>query len=852
LRLALLAYPQPLRARYGEELAEFPATPLVLVDVFFAGLRERLDNLVRDVRHATRSLLRTPGATAVAILALALGVGANVAVFSVVRPVLLEPLPFVREDRLFALSTLSKDRMIPGQLNRITFDAIYLDWRAEAVSFDAIEAWRGFSQTLEMDGEAELVGVGSATSGLLRIFGLQPVLGRGFDAADMVLDGPNVVLVAESFWRARMGARTNVLGERVILNEQAFEIVGVAPAELSRLVDEDFWQPLRQDANKIRAGGPQMFVEVIGRLRQGATVDQAKAELDAILEAHRTKPHALNREAYTEIDLLRDRLAGGAKGTLELLWGAVALVLLIAGSNVAGILFMRAIARHAETGVRLALGAGCRNLRRQALTEAIVLSIAGGAAGVLLAYAAVDALRAELADRFPRGDAVHLDVQVLLFALAVAVGTGLLLALAPAWAARRQSPLDAIRVATPMAGRSPAIGRFQSALIALQVGLAAVLLTGAGLFVHSLTRLTRVDIGAHSPDTATVWVALPRSLGPAARQAYFRELLGRARELPGVRSASVSGAVPMSGMSYGAAYRLPGETAPPRGSAEEREWNATRTTIVNPISEDYFETVGVRLLEGRTLQPGDELAQRVVLNRKLAQVAFGGASALGRTIAVGDLGFFEVVGVAEDYRQLTPRRPIDLEIYQHWESERLPYTASAVSARPAGGRVNLLPALRDAAKSLHPSAIVRNEWTQAGIVASKSAEDRFRAGLIGLFAVIAAVLAGSGIFATVSFTVSRRTREIAIRRALGATALSVCSGALRGAMFACGVGAIAGLVAAYWLRSLTDGMLYEVNTVDPSIYAAAAGALLVLAVAASLGPASRAARLDPAPNLRAE
>ena len=851
LRLALLAYPQPLRARYGEELAEFPVTPLSLLDVVFAGLRERLDNLVRDVRHASRSLLRTPAATAVAVLALALGVGANVAVFSVVRPVLLEPLPFADADRLYVLRTMAPG-LQPESFQTIALASHYLDWRDDSTRFEAVEAATTSMLTLLLEDRADLARTGQVTAGLMSMLGVEPRLGRGFVPGDAALDSPNVILLSERFWRSRLGARENVLGETLILEDEPWEVVGVAPSSLNRLMDADLWQPLRIDEAGVRSGGPLRALNVFGKLALQAQPEAGLAELGAILKATEGAPYARAhmKGSWADIQPLDDYLIGDVKATLLLLWGADALVLLIACSNVAGVLLVRAVARHGETGVRLALGAGRDSLFRQAFTEALLLSVVGAAAGVLLAYGGVQVLTANLPNAFPQAEAIAVDATALAFSLLTAALVGISLGVAPSWIALRQSPASAIRSRAAAATSGQGLSRVQGGLVATQVALAALLLAASGLLLHSLIRLGRVDIGVHAPDTATISIAFPRSFSAADRKAYFRELLDRAEGLPGVQAAAVSAMVPLTGFAMGAPFRLPDD--PAFSEDEQRALNASRMTFFNAVSEGYFRTVGALLLEGRALEPADAAAGNVVVNRALAEAAFPGESAVGRRVGMRNgERFFTIVGVVESYRQLTPRWPVASEIYSHWLAEGS-NAVFRVSAKPAGSGGGLVPLLRQTAAEIHAAAVVRDATTQAHLLASKTADDRFRAALIGLFAVIAVILAGSGIFATVSFTVSRRMREIAIRRALGATAASVCVTALRGAFLACAVGAAAGLTSAYWLRSLTEGMLFEVDPVDPATYVAVAAVLFVLIVAASLGPASRAARLDPARNLRAD
>ncbi|MCB1022692.1 MAG: ABC transporter permease [Acidobacteria bacterium] len=850
LRLALLAYPQPLRARYGGELAEIPTTPLALADIVVAGLLERLDNLVRELRHATRSLLRSPGGTAVAVLALALGVGANVAVFSVIRPILLEPLPFTNPDRLYVMRTKMRG-LQPESFQTLALASHYLDWRDESTRFANVEAAATTNQTLQLDQRAELSRVAQTTPGLLAMLGVKPRLGRGFAPADATIDGPNVVLLSEAYWRSRFGASDDVLGRTLILEEEPWEVIGVAPAALNQFLEADLWQPLRIDEAGVRNGGPLRAIQVFGRLAPESSPQSALAELDAILDSKKNESYAraFLKDAWADMLPLEEHLVGNVKTTLQLLWGAVALVLLIACSNVAGILLVRSATRHTETGVRLALGAERRSLFRQALTEAVVLSLAGAAAGILLACVGVRALVANLPSSFPRADAIGVDGPVLALSLLVAVLIGLIVGIAPAFVALRRSPAEAMRTRASSATSGRGLSRVHGGLVAMQVALAAVLLTASGLLLHSLVRLGRVDIGVHSPQTATLALAYPRSFSTEQRNAYLRELLGRARSLPGAEEAAVSATVPLTGFAMGAAFALPED--PPLSEDEQRALNIPRQTFFNAVSEDYFRTVGARLLEGRTLEPADAAAGNVVINRALAETAFPGERAVGRRIGMrGGKRFFTIVGVIESYRQLTPRWPVSSEIYAHWLAEGA-NAAYRLSVKPAAGAdADLIPALRQIATELNRAVVILDAQTQRGLLAAKTADDRLRATLLGLFAAIAVLLAGSGIFATVAFAVSRRTREIAIRRALGATAASVCATALRGALAACALGAATGLVAAYWLRSLTRDLLFEVAPFDPATYAAATLLLLALILAASLGPAARAVRQNPARNLR--
>jgi len=855
VRLALLAYPRPMRARYEEEIAEYPASPAVALDVAAAGLAERFEGVWRDLRLAVRALARTPGPSLVAMLAIALGVGANVAVYSVVRPVLLEPLPFAEADRLYDLTAMTPGMAgRPNELRPIAFEPHYLDWRDQSSQFEAIEAWRSRSMTRYGDDRAEAVRATFITAGLPAMLGVKPLAGRGLTASDDVPGAPNVIVLSEHYWRSRYGAREDAVGETIALNEEAYEIIGVAPGELNRLSDADVWRPMRLNETKVREGGMMMTVRILGRLKPGVTDREARQELEAILQRNRETSYGRRlRDPTAQATPLAEHLVGPVKKMIQLVWGAVGLVLLIACANVAGILLVRSIARQGETGVRLALGAGRSSLLRQALGESLLLAVGGTAAGVLMAYSGVRVLTTALPKRFPRTDAIAVDGSVLAFGLVAAVAVGIAAGLVPAWSALGQNAWKTIRQrsATATAGRG-AVGSL-GALTAIQVGLAAVLLTGAGLLSHSLMRLSSADAGVYAPETAHLFANLPRSMPKDSKKAFFHQLLDRVRSHPGVRSASLSNGAPLMGFSMGSSFELPDDPPLPEDPAERRSLNFARMTMLKFAGDDYLETVGARLAEGRPLRKGDGQARGVLINQSLAQTAFPGGSALGKSIRLRtfeDKDFFTVVGVVADYRQVELRWPIQPEFIAHIDHPESSF--HAISARPADATKNLLPILRETAVAINPAALPYMQMTQAEALRIQSGEDRFRAGLVSLFAVIALLLAGSGIFATVAFSVTRRLREIAIRRALGATGLSICRTALGRVLQACGLGAALGLTAAYWLRSLTEGFLYEVESLDPASFGFAFIALIVLAIAASWGPARRAVRLDPAQNLRAD
>lgn len=855
VRLALLAFPRALRSRYAEEIAECPLSLAMLADLVASGLAERFEGVWRDLRLAVRALVRTPGPSLVAMLAIALGVGANVAVYSVVRPVLLEPLPFVEPERLYSLNIRTPGKPgHPTSRQEIAFEPHFLDWRDESRLFEAVEAWRARSLTRYGEDRTESVRATFVTTSLPSTLGVRALIGRGFTARDGDLDSSNVVMLSERYWRNSYGADEGVLGETIVLNEEAYEIVGVAPAELGRLSATDVWNPMRIHETKVREGGAMMATKVLGRVRPGVSEQEALHELEAILQKNRDSVYGRRmREPKASVTLLAERLVGPVKKMLLLLWGAVGLVLLVACANVAGVLLVRALERQGETGVRLALGAGRPSLLRQALSESLLLAAGGAATGLLMAYGGVRVLTAALPKRFPRAEAIAVDESVLVFGLAAALVVGLAAGLAPAWSALGQNAWETIRrrSATATAGRGVVLSL--GALTALQVGLSAVLLTGAGLLLHSLVRLTSADAGVYAPETAYLFVGLPRSMSEDLQKAYFRELLERVRSNPAVRAASLSAGAPLMGFSVGSSFELPDDPPLPDDPAERRELTFARMTMQRFAGDGYLEAVGARLLEGRSFRPGDGHARSVLINQTLAQIAFPGESALGKSIRLRmfeDREFFTVVGVVADHRQVNLRWPIEPEFIAHIDHPESRF--HSIAARPADASKNLVPTLREMAVELNSAALPYMEMTQGEALRVQSGEDRFRAGLVCLFAVIALVLAGSGIFATVAFTVTRRLREIAIRRALGATATGVCRTALGRVLPACVLGAVAGLTAAYWLRSLTEDFLYEIDSLDPASYGLSAAALVFLAVVASWAPTRRALRLDPARSLRAE
>jgi putative ABC transport system permease protein len=805
-----------------------------------------VSTLLRDIRYSFRTLLRAPLFTVVVVATLALGIGANTAIFSVVNAVLLEKLPYPDADRLVTVwHDVTKTGGALGNREWLNYPT-YQDLRDEPGLFSAVGVWTGWGPTLTgVEDPVVLQGAGVSHEMFSDVLGVRPALGRGFLPSDDVEGSEGVVLLSWGLWQSRFGGASDVVGRSINLSETPYTVVGVMP--------EGFSPPFAPGAQLWRALGASgaqdcgrgcFGMRAVARLAPGVSMAQARTHLAALA----TRLEEAYPETRTNVGLsmfgLRDDLTREASRPLWVLLGAVGFVLLIACTNVANLLLARGAAREGELAVRVALGAGRGPIVAQMLTESLVLSILGGGAGLALASWATDALlKLAPAGAVPRLDTVGMSGPVLAFTAGVTVLTGLLFGLVPAWRASRQD----VRTGLHATGRGASGGlRLRSALAVTQVALALVLLVGAGLLIRSFQRLNGADLGFSTQGVMAMNVTTRYADG-AERRAFYQALLSRLSGLPGVEAAGAVSALPMAGYDGDATFRIEGEPPPERG-VNQAAW-------VRPVTDGYFETVHLALMAGRGFRPGDDADgdRVVVINQTMARQYFPEGDALGRRIAFGSSDeptWRTVVGIAHDVRQFGVREPARPAVYLPYR--QVSFAAMFVVVRTDGDPTSLVPDMREAVSGLDPSLAASNVQPLQTYVDASLAPDRFVTSLLTLFALVALLLSAVGIYGVVSYGVTRRMREMGIRVALGAEGADVLRLVVRGALVMAGTGVALGMVGSLALGKMVAGLLYDVPPTDPVTFLATAAILGGVAVLAAWMPARRAMRADPVSVLRQE
>jgi len=797
--------------------------------------------VLQDVRYALRSLRRHPVFAFTAILTLALGIGANTAIFSAVNGVLLRPLPYPEPDRLL---TIWGHQASIGRETASLPD--FLDWR-KARSFSGMAAWANASFTVTGTGEPQVVTGAQVTPNYFRVLGVTVPRGRDFRDAEEQ-DGGRVAVLSQGYWQRAYGGRAEVVGRQITLNGTPYTIVGVGARGLALPEEVDVWTPLQIDAT---LGRRNDFLQVIGRLAPGVTPQAAGAELATI--ARRLEAEYPNSNAGWGVELigLQERMVGEIRPALLVFMGAVGLVLLIVCANVANLMLARVAAREREVTIRAALGASRRRLVRQLLTESVLLALAGGVLGLGLAVWGVSALRALDASTLPRLNEVHLDGGALAFALLLSVGTGLLFGVVPAI---RVLGFD-LRGGLAEGGRglsgARAGARTRTALVLAEVALASVLLVGAALLLRSFVGLQRVDPGFTTQGILTARVTLPRARydDPPRQVAFADALLERARALPGVSSASLSTNAPVDeGMSYWAIAVAGVEPPPPE---------VVQDAVVYRTSPEFFRTFGLPLIHGRLFEAGDrgESTPVAIVSQSLARRYWPGRDPVGSRLTFGDPAdsattWMTVVGVVGDVRQEGAVSPAYPQIYVPFA--QVSSRSMVVALRTGRDPLALVPALKQALASVDPNLALSRVTTMQQRLANTLARPRVNALLLAAFAATALILAALGIYGVIAYSVVQRTREMGIRVALGARAEDVLGMVMRQGLTPVLIGLALGLGAAAVGSRVLRSLLYGVAATDLATYAAVAAFLAAVAVAASYVPARRAAHSDPMTALRTE
>src|SRR5262245_47471665 len=810
------------------------------------------DEMIQDLRFGARILLKHKGFTAVAALTLALGVGANTAIFSVVYGVLLRPLPFSEPERLVAVSQISS-RDGSGQLPKSQgrpspfSPPNWVDFRAQQTVFADMGAYVGTNFVLT-DNEPDRVPGANVSAGFFEALRITPLAGRLFLPADETFGAPNVVILGAGIWKRRYGGSGDILGRTVMVNSRPHVVIGIVPEGAHFPGDSELWAPLRFQPGELNER-QSFYLDVIARLKPGVSIEQARTETEAIA-ARLGELYPQTNGAYSAgVISLREKTVGDVGKLLLPLLGAAAFVLLIACANVANLLLARTSAREKEMALRAALGASRLRLLRQLLTENALLSLLGGTLGVLLASWAVPALRLTLPAELPRKDAIMLDGRVLLFAAVTAVASAIIFGAAPLLQALRRDLQASLKESAQSSQGRPQ-RRFLHAFVVAEVALSLVLLAGAGLMLRTLYGLISVNPGFDPSKVLTAEINLSRVrryAEPQQRAAFCDQTLQRLRSLPGVQSVGVTNQLPLSGPGNSQGFKIEGRAeseSEPSGSANFRA-----------ISPDYFKALRMGLIRGRGVEDRDAAAAPgvVVINEAMARAFWPNEDPVGKRMSIwrsGEPEWREVVGVVGDIRHRGLRVPPEPEMYvpyaqQPWEFFRL-------AVRTSGDPMLLSPAMRQVVWSVDRELPVIRVQTLEKIVATSFSETTFYATLLASFAGLALALASVGIYGALSYSVERRIREIGVRIALGAQAADLLSLVVRQGLKLAFLGLALGLAAAWAVTRFIETLLYGVRPTDPVTFIVVSLLLLLVAGLASWLPARRATKLDPITALRHE
>ena len=800
------------------------------------------ESFVKDVRHALRLLTRTPGFSVVTILTLALGIGVNVAIFSIVDTVMLRPLPYPDSQRLMSIWEVNSQRAGAASRSNVAPANLADYQRVKAFSHVAGHASR--VRSLTGGGDPEAAVTEEVTSGYFATLGILPVAGRAFSEDEMQPGGARVAIISDAVWRRRFGAIPAIIGQSIVVDRQPHEIVGVMPPEFRGFTDfvsadaVALWLPARYGVDLL-ANRADHQIRVVARLADGVTMDAAGAELDALSAALAKAYPDTNSHIRAAMQPLGDDIVRNVRISLTILLVTVALILLIACVNVANLMLARGVGRRREIAVRFALGASRLRVVTSLVVESLVLAAAATAIGAVFAVWITNLLLAVAPQNIPRLAGVTIDLRVLLYAFAVGAATGLTFGIIPAWQAGHSRPADALSGAGRMvAGRT--VMRWRNGLMLAQVALSVVLLVGAGLMIKSLVRLNHVALGFSTENVIAMRIMLPEARYPdaLARLQFFERLVERVSALSTVDAVGYANNLPLRG-GWGGGLGIDGVPMPAEGYFE---------ADMQAVNAGYFRALGIVLEEGRLLEASDiEGRQPVaVVSRMFEQKFLNGHSAIGRIFRRDPkLPAITIVGVVRDVRRDGQTSAVNPQVYLSASQTGLyPVRLSDLAVRTRGNPVDMIPTIRAAVWALDSQQPVTNVRTLTDIVLAGSSDRRFRAWVFGMFALLALLLASIGTYGVVAYIVNQRTPEIGVHLALGARVTRIYRLLLMRVMAIVIAGAAIGLVASQWLSRYVASLLFEVTATDPASYALAAAVLLGVALAASIFAGRRATALD--------
>ena len=812
-----------------------------------------MSSLIQDFRHAIRVLLKSRGTTLIAVTALALGIGANTAIFSIVNAVLFRPLPYHEPERLVTVLTPGSSPVSPAD---------YLDVREQAKSFDRMGAAEYWSASLTgRESPEQILGL-HLSEDMFPLLGVAALRGRTFDRTDFAPGKTQVLVLNYALWQRSFGGSDDAVGRQVLLDGTSYTVIGVMPADF---YFAPFWAtraemfaPLDLSARLHSRNGQSL--RVFGRLKPGVTAQNAQAEVDQIcrnLAAAYPEDHARFRMV---VESLTEKAVGRVRLALQILLGAVGMVLLIACANVANLALVRATARQKEISVRRALGAPRWRIARQFLVESLVLSLTGGGVGLLLAEWGTKALKATLTSHLTRSNTMAIDTQVLLFTLGLALITGILFGVAPALSAARGDVHDALKEG----GRGSTSGgggaRVRRVLVASEIAVALVLLIGAGLLMRSFVKLRAIDPGfdPHNVLTMTVSLAGRPEYAGSNREMLYRSILGQVRAVPGVREVSMTNHLPIAGDQWSRTRSIEGRPLPEPGKELGAVYRVSRPS--------YFSTMRVPFAAGRDFRDRDSIGapQVTIINERLARREFkNSVDAIGKRITIDDPRknptWRTIVGVVKDLKQYSWSDLPDDEVYipfaqdkQFFEGTESHFSVMTLVVRTDLDAATLARPVKSAIWSLDRNLPLSHTETLETAIGDATWQPRFSVLLIGMFSGLALVLAMIGIYGVMSYEVAQRTHEIGIRMALGADRGGIASLIAKQSLPVALIGIACGLAAAAALARLIRGLLYQIDPIDPLTFGSVAALVLIVATAAALVPARRAMRVDPMVALRHE
>ncbi len=811
-----------------------------------------MNTVWRELRQGARSLFKHPAFTIVAIIALALGIGANTAIFSVVNAVLIRPLPYREADRLVIVWEHNRPR---DRQSNVVNPANFLDWREQNTVFEDMAAFADISAVLTGDGEPEEIHSQAATPNLFSVLGVQAIMGRTFTPDDWKPDAPRVVVIGYGLWQRRYGGDPGVVNRRIILNQREATIVGVLPADFKWFIKKgsitgnapELWlsYPLGNN-ERVRRG---RYLSVVARLKSDLSLDQARAGMSTIAGRLEQQYNEFNAGWGANVAPLRRELTGDIRLALLILLGAVGFLLLIACANVANLLLARAAGRQKEMAIRSALGAGRWQIVRYLLIESLLLGLLGGIAGLWLAWWGIEVMTSLSPPQLIDMSEIRINAPVLFFTLLVSLLTAVIFGLLPAVEASRLDSSEVLKEGGKNISGGLRSRRARNVFVIAEVALALVLMAGAGLLIKSLRGLQAVDPGFNAKDLLTMRVMLPNQKYPEEirRMQFFKDSLERISSLPGVESAGAISFLPFAGPGAGTGFEIEGEPKPVPGQEP--------VTGVCVVDAGYFQTMQIKLSRGRLFNQQETTQMRhvVVVNQAMVRKYFPTQDPIGKRLTIrmkNENVPSEIIGVVEDSRY----QSLDAEVepMSYWPYPELPNNSMTIVIRTSVESLTMANSIREVIRQIDPEQPIADLRTMESLLASSMARARFSSMLLSILALTALVLAAVGIYGVISYNVSQRTQEIGVRVALGAQPVDILKLVVREGMLLVSIGCGLGLVSALGLTQLMKSLLFNTSVTDPLTFILIPLILGLVSLMACYLPARRATRVDPMVALRSE